>query len=61
MDLREINDELVELNVMLLGLSLQVDMLMNDIELLKGMMSGASNTLDQSITFVMNRNDKEIN
>ena len=61
MDLKEMNDELVEINVMLLGLSLQVDMLMNEIELLKGMMSGASNTLDQSITFVMNRNDKEIN
>ena len=61
MDLKEMNDELVEINVMLLGLSLQVDMLMNDIELLKEMMSGASNTLDQSITFVMNRNDKELN
>jgi len=61
MDLKEMNDELVEVNIMLLGLSLQVDMLMNEIELLKGMMSGASNTLDQSVQFVMNRNDKEIN
>lgn len=61
MDLKEMNDELVEINVMLLGLSLQVDMLMNDIEQLRGTMSNTNDRLDQSIQFVMNRNDKELN
>lgn len=61
MTLEEINNELVEVNVMLLGLSIQVDILMNEIEHLRGMMSGASNTLDQSVQYLMNRNDSEVN
>lgn len=61
MDLKEMKDGLVEVNMTQEGLLLQVGMLINDILLLTEKQSNINDRLDQSITFVMNRNDKEIN
>jgi len=61
MDLKELNDELVEINLEQAGLLLQSQLLINDILLLVETQSNTNDRLDTSIQFVMNRNDKEMN
>ena len=61
MDLKEMSEKLVEVNVEQAGLLLKAQLLINDILLLTETQSNTNDRLDQSITFVMNRNDKEIN
>lgn len=61
MDLKELSEKLVEVNVEQAGLLLKAQLLINDILLLTETQSNTNDRLDQSITFVMNRNDKELN
>ncbi len=61
MDLKEMSEKLVEVNVEQAGLLLKAQLLINDILLLTKTQPNINDRLDQSITFVMNRNDKEIN
>lgn len=61
MDLKEMSEKLVEINVEQAGLLLKAQLLINDILSLTETQSSINDTLDQSITFVMNRNDKELN
>jgi len=61
MDLKEMNDELVEINLEQAGLLLQSQLLINDILLLVETQSNTNDRLDTSIQYLMNRNDKELN
>jgi len=61
MDLKEMSEKLVEINVEQAGLLLEAQLLINDILSLTETQSSINDRLDQSVMFLMNRNDKELN